>query len=98
MKSSNPALIIKPKTVGQSSLVTKSDVRAKINPNGVDFYDVRNAANGSVVIECAKSNDIIKLKEVAMKELSSNYSVTAPLKRQPKVRVIGLHENIPRMN
>lgn len=91
---SNPVVVIKPKDVLQTSSTIKKHLRENISPSKNTFRDVRNAIKGSVVIECdsvAGSNTLLK---DATDKLGPNYVVTIPTKRQTKIRVLGMSEQL----
>lgn len=90
-----PIIIVKPKDTTQSCSVTKDDMRKSIDPTGLPICGVRNVSKGGIVIECTNKNASLTLQNDVAKKLGSNYKVDIPGKRNPKVRITGLSEELP---
>lgn len=51
---------------------------------------VRNTSKGGVVVNCASSEDINKLKNLAVSKLGDNYNISIPSKNNPRVRIVDI--------
>lgn len=90
-----PIIIVKPKDTSQSCSVTKDDMRKNIDPTGLPICGVRNVSKGGIIIECTNKIASLSLQNDVAKKLGSNYKVDIPGKRNPKVRITGLSEELP---
>lgn len=91
---SNSVVVVKPKKQDQSSLVTKKHLRENIDPIDLPIADIRNTANGGLIIECVDSDASDKLFKNVSDKLSEDYNVNISKKRLPKIKVIGLSEEL----
>lgn len=89
-----PALLITPVNAAQSCIETRNTMREKINPVGLPISDVRNGSHGSIVIECNDKDSSDQLKAEVAEKLGSSYTVNIMAKRLPKIRIIGLSEEL----
>nr|CAH7715523.1 unnamed protein product [Callosobruchus chinensis] len=90
------SVIIKPKNINQSHSETRNIVRQNVNPvdNDIKFSQVKNVKNGGLVIRCDGPDDASKLKELASQSLSEEYEIKEVRKQSPRVRIVGMTENI----
>lgn len=91
---SNPVVIIKPKTT-QSCVDTRNALRSNVDPAKIPLHSVKNAASGSVVIECENTNGTDRIIKDVSEKLGSSYEVKVVNKRLPKIRIMGLSELLP---
>nr|CAI5838339.1 unnamed protein product [Callosobruchus analis] len=90
------SVIIKPKNINQSHSKTRSIVRQNVNPvdNDIKLSQVKNVKNGGLAISCDGPDDASKLKELVSQSLSEEYEVKEVRKQSPRVRIVGMSENI----
>lgn len=55
---------------------------------------LRNISKGGVVLECKNKEAINKIREEVSQKLGSNYDVSVPKKRAPRIKVVGITENL----
>lgn len=89
-KRNTAVIVVKPKNKSQTSDNTKMVVKNALNPTEFLVQGVRNANNGSIVIECEGNDKIEQLRNNAEKKLGPDYEITAPAGRCPKVKLIGI--------
>lgn len=89
-----PVIIIKPKNSGQSNITTKEEVKKNFDPSKLEISGLRNISKGGVVLECRNKDKINEVKEEVSKKLGENYDISLPKKRSPKLKIIGLTENL----
>lgn len=90
---SNALLILKPKDVSQKSEATMDMIKTKITPKKLKVKKARHTENGGISIECGSKEAAQNLKTIAELVLGqSSYTVSAPEKRQPRVKCIGMSE------
>lgn len=83
-------VIIKPKTSSQSSIQTKSAISDAVNPSKFPILSVREIKNGGLIVECRDKSEVDNFKSDVEKKMGNNYEVTTPSGRTPKVRIIGM--------
>lgn len=88
-------VIIKPKDKSQSSLITKNEIKSKINliENNLSISGVSNAKNGAIVVACENEVTVNKIKNIANEKLNG-YDVKVASGRKPRLRVIGISEEL----
>lgn len=94
LKKSNPVVVVKPKDRSQNCSATMDEIKKTIDPSKVPVCSARNAANGSIILECPSVETTAAVINDVASKLGDNYSVTAPRKRRPKVNVIGIEEDV----
>lgn len=87
-------IVIKPIDTNQESKITMAAIKSKISPTKKNIIKVRNAAKGSVLIECSSKEDIQNLKTDAEQKLGEAYSISIPEKKLPKLRVFGISDEM----
>lgn len=92
IKSSDPAVLIKPKDKSQTSSVTKSAIKQKFSPNKIGATQVRNAAHGSIIVECKDKQSQELLKSSAIAELGDKYEIKLPHQWNPRFKVINISD------
>lgn len=65
-----------------------------VNPPTIPISNIRNAAKGSVIIECNSKSSSVALAKDVTEKLGPNYSVKVPVKRNPKIKIIGISEEL----
>lgn len=90
VKRNKPVIVVKPKDSTQSFDNTKAAVVDVIDPLEFKIQRVRKANKGGIVIECNNSKGIEELRKDAEAKLGHGYEITAPLGRCPKVKIIGM--------
>lgn len=88
----NPVLVVKPKDKSQKSETTMSVIKTKITPTKLKVQKVKHTRDGGIAIECGSKEAIQNIKSSAESVLGTSYIVTAPEKRLPRIKVIGLSE------
>lgn len=94
LKKCDPVVVIVPKCA-QSSNKTKNDFKSQVTPSKISFKNIRNAANGGVIIECQDKESQELLKNSALKKLSENYNINLPTLRNPRFKVINICDKTP---
>lgn len=94
LKDNKPVVIVKPKKY-QSSDITKAELAKKIpNPESINFTEIRKIQQGGLAINCKDDLDLQKLHNEASKLLGEQYIITIPERRNPKIKVTGISDNI----
>lgn len=92
---SKDVIVIEPKDSTQTSEATHEAVINTVNPVESGVCGVwKSKHQGKVVIECRSKADSENIKVAAGLALGESYIVKTPLKRNPKVRVFGLSNDI----
>ena len=86
----NPVVVFKPRNTSQSRGETVKEIKSKLDPKCVAVGNIRGAANGGLIVECKTVQDQQKLKDIAQKALSENYTVNVPTTRFPMLRIVGI--------
>lgn len=89
-------IIVKPKNPEQINARTKSDILNAVNPieSNIKFNNIKHVKNGGILLGCDNPEQAIKLKELAVEKLSSNYDVHELKCTQPQVRIVGISEHL----
>lgn len=88
------AVVIKPKK-NQGSDVTRSEMNGKLLiPHSVNISGVKNIPKGGVVINCNNQSDVKIIEDEVNKKMGEEYSVYVPTKRNPKIKVTNISENL----
>lgn len=90
MKKNEPVLVVKPKNEGQKSVVTKEAIKSSIDPTTIEISGVKHASRGGIIIECKNQEAVSKLKEEAETKLGSQYNISVPKKRKPRIKIVGM--------
>lgn len=93
-KKNNQVVLIKPKEAQQNSIKTKEEVKKNIDPTTLEISGLRNIHNGGVLVECKTKESLIRLKEEIKQKLGDKYDTSAPKKRVPTVKVVGMSEKL----
>lgn len=90
---SNKTIVIKPKEK-QESLLTKNDVKAKINPKtmAMAVENIKPGKDGAVIINCSNNNTRERIAETVAKEFGDKYSVEEAKRKNPKIIIRGVEE------
>jgi hypothetical protein len=91
-RKKDPAVILVPKNDGQRSETTKAEIKRKMNPENFGVSGIRNAAKGSVVIECKTNEDLENLKKDVESKLGGKYDIQMPKIELPKVKIFGINQ------
>lgn len=87
----NPALIVKPKNVKQTSETTTSEIKQNIeNPSDFKVKGMRTINNGCVLVSCENDESIEKIRDEMKTKLGDSYSITIPMKRVMQLKIYGL--------
>lgn len=89
-----PAVLIKPKSAGQSNSQTKSDIMQNISPVGSDFQlsKVKHTKEGGILVSCKNKEENERFKRLAEDKLSNAYEVKELRGINPRVRVAGMSQ------
>lgn len=87
-------VVIAPVDPKQHFDVTRSAVTKTMNPVDSGICGVKKGANGKMLLECKNKADSEKVKSAAIAVLGSDYIVKLPEKRNPKVRIFGLRDDL----
>ncbi|CAG9820581.1 unnamed protein product [Phaedon cochleariae] len=86
-------IVIKPREK-QDSNVTKSDLKAKIDPKGlaIGVENMRRGEEGAVIINCTNTMAKQKIKQKVESDFGSKYSVADGVQKNPKIIIRGVEE------
>lgn len=87
-------VVIKPKNPNSNSTVTKSAISEVVDPSKFPIINVRETKNGGLVVECKDDLETDNLKKDVEQKLGANYEVITPSGRTPKVKIIGLSDEL----
>lgn len=88
-----PVVLVKPKTKQKCS-ATRAMLDEKMIPKQFDIKSVSNLPNGGLEIQCKNGNDLSKLHDNAVKELSVDYEIIIPKMCNPKIRITNMSEKL----
>lgn len=90
------SIIIKPKNQAQTSSATKSELFQRVTPanNDLCVTKVKNISQGGLVVSCNSKNEAAKFKELVSTKLSENYHIKDASSLHPRIRIVGLSENL----
>lgn len=85
-------IIVKPKNLEQVTSHTKADIMQLVNPAKLDveINNVKRIRNGGIMLSSTQPESILKIKEVAEKNLAANYDVHVLKNINPQIRIVGL--------
>lgn len=88
------AVIIKPKSK-QESRKTKEMIQKTLKPAALEvgITQIKDIRDGGVVIKCKTKEEQEKIKKAAEKKLIKNYQITAPILKNPSIKVVDIEEN-----
>lgn len=97
VRSTQQSVIVKPKDTNQKSSKTKLDLMTSLDPVGSDIKikTVKHIRNGGLVVGCGGGEDAGRFVELAEDKLSTGYDVHILKKVLPRVRVVGISEDLP---
>lgn len=87
-------VIIKPKANAQSSNQTKSEISVAVDPSKFPILNVRETKNGGLIVECKDKSEMDNFKNDVEQKLGNNYEITTPSGRTPKVKIIGMSDEL----
>lgn len=87
-KKKPPVIHITPKDKTQTSDSTKTAIKRVLNPANFAVQGMKNASNGSVLIECEDDQNCSTLLAQATLKLSDNFVVKKPAKRLPRIKLL----------
>ncbi|KAJ3659460.1 hypothetical protein Zmor_011149 [Zophobas morio] len=92
-----PAVIIKPKNIIQTTTLTKSDIRDNINPleSQLSFTKIKNTQSGGVLIGFPSKEENDRFKKRATDKLGANYEIHEIKGVQPRIKIVGLSQEYP---
>ncbi|XP_050515026.1 uncharacterized protein LOC126890215 [Diabrotica virgifera virgifera] len=92
IKKTEP-LIIKPKNQNQNSSVTKSVLTQKLCPAdmAVSLAEVKEGANGRVMIHCQDKKSLENLKSNVERHLGAEYEIKVGKLNNPKIKIIDVN-------
>lgn len=91
--ANEPVVLVVPKQK-QDNKTTRNEIKEKIDPTIIPIDNIRNAANGTIVIEGKTSADVKLIKECAMKKMGDKYDVKMTELIKPKVLISGVREEM----
>lgn len=88
-------IAVKPKNPNQKNSRTKSDLLHLVNPVdlNVKINNVKHISNGGILLDCNKSEEVSKLKEIVQEKMSSDYEIHVLKSIHPQLRIVGISEN-----
>lgn len=94
--ASSNQILVKPKNVEQTVQVTKSDVWSQIDPVGsqININKVKSVKDGGIVVGCSTRDNVNKFLSLANSTLADTYNVLELKTTRPKVRLVGLSDNL----
>lgn len=92
--SNDNFMIVKPKKKDQKSMVTRDEIKNKIDPASIPINNVRSVSNGGIIIECQSKTAADALRLETVEKLGSEYDVSTPSGMNPRIKVIGLSEDL----
>lgn len=93
-KESSSVIVIKPKDTSQTSTMTKAKLRKEINQSNFPIRNIRQSVNGGIVLQCRNEYETAELLKDAESKLGGDYDITSKSGRCPKVKIIGLTEEM----
>lgn len=95
-KSIQQSVMVKPRDTNQGNSKTKLDLVAGIDPVGsqIRINTVKHIRNGGLVVGCGGAGDADKFVKLAGEKLSSGYDVHLLKRVLPRVRIVGISENL----
>lgn len=84
-----PVVLVKPKSKQKCS-ATRAMLDEKRIPKQFNVKSLSNLPNGAIEIQCKNGNDLLKLHENAVEELSNDYDIIMPKLRNPKIRITNM--------
>lgn len=94
MKEKNvPVVMVVPKKT-QDSGVTNTYIKKMIDPKEIPIHSVRNISNGAVLLTCSNNKSVEEITRKTHEKLGDKYSVSVPKPIKPKIKIVGLSEEI----
>jgi hypothetical protein len=89
-------IVIKPKDSNQHITQTQSDVLRNVDlkQGKINISQVSSVSGGGLIISCKDGAGQDELKQIATEKLGSKYNVKIVNSLRPKVRVVGISEDI----
>lgn len=97
-KSNNKVVVINPTNKDVGSDVTRQAIKEKLKPSNYQVSGVSNSRNGGIIVQCSTSAERNKLKNDAVTELGSNFVVSVPEKKLPRIRIYGFTNELNATN
>lgn len=95
-KSSNrktrPVIVIKPAESSQNCEDTRRFLKEKLNPKIHKINNFRNGKDGSIIVECALTENIENVKDGIDNDLGESYSAVIPTPARPRLKIMGMSE------
>lgn len=88
------AVVIKPNNEAQECKATFKHIRENISPTNKEISSVRHTTKGTVVIHCNSKEAVNALEKDAIAKLGTNYKISVPEKKMPKIRAFGISEKL----
>uniref|UniRef100_A0A1Y1KHS9 CCHC-type domain-containing protein n=1 Tax=Photinus pyralis TaxID=7054 RepID=A0A1Y1KHS9_PHOPY len=93
-KTYDPVIIVKPKDANQPSKQTFTTLKENIDPITREVTGMKTLRRGTIVVECKNKEAAAKLKEEAETKLGSDYILSLPKQKMPKIKIVGLNDKI----
>lgn len=93
LKSNKNVVIIRPKSNDVQSKATRKKVQECIDPTSDGVSYMGNIRRGGVAVTCRDEQSMRKVKET-MEKLSNEFSVDVAKRRNPKIKIVGLSEEL----
>lgn len=93
MSNNESVVIVKPKEA-QNSNKTEMELKNVIDPTAINFGNVRKFPKGGIAIECNNAKDSSELVKLVNEKMSEKYEVTMPELKNPKVKIIGMDNEL----
>ncbi|XP_031350545.1 uncharacterized protein LOC116176206 [Photinus pyralis] len=93
-KTYDPVIIVKPKDANQPSKQTFTTLKENIDPIIREVTGMKTLRRGTIVVECKNKEAAAKLKEEAETKLGSDYILSLPKPKMPKIKIVGLNDKI----
>lgn len=93
VKRNEPVVMVVPKQK-QTSTVTKNAVMQSMDPTKIPLNNLRNAANGIVILEGNSRASVDEIKKYATDKLGEAYDVKLSELTLPKIRITGIYEKM----
>lgn len=92
--ATNPAVIIKPKSVQQNSKTTIEDIKSHIDYKHIDVCDLRNVSGGGIAVTCASDASTLKIKSIIADKFGDKYDVKLPEKLKPRIKIVNVMNDV----
>lgn len=87
-------IVVKPREKQDASKV-KNDLKTRIDPAGlqVGVNIEKSVREGGVVLKCQNEQALNTIKEDIVNKMGNDYEVKLPVKKNPRVIIVGIEEN-----